>query len=938
MFNVIRLLFALTLLIFTTIAVGCSSGGGTTESDNGNNNTNTVYKKNVSDTTDDSFNPLIAADPDGNVYIVWEENVRGPDHTEVYLTESANSGSTFTDAKSLTDLRSSGCTSSIAADVRSTNPDIVLRTDGKPYLSWTYSWYLSLPGTGIKFFRKDDESCNSVSDLAYDAESPSLGVSGSDNVHLVWTEFDNVSGQNDIFYRHSADDGDTFLPVGSPLQISDTSSDSSEPLLGFEGSMNVDLVWTEGTEGSRNISFSRSTDGGASFTPYSGGSVSGTGIDAHCPVIATYGEGNIYIAYKGDNKIYFTRWYLYGNAYSFSAPKVVSQGSASPSCPELSIGENGIVYVVWADAGEIWVNNSAYGRYFLPAPLNISNSTGDSTSPGIAMDDSFINVVWVEEDTGNGDIFLSTSIDNGKTFSSPENISDSSAPSSAPAAAVDGSKYIYVAWVEGEVGSRDIYVARDEAATGTSPRTEDLFLDRILDVSGDGKSDIIIGATMANNAGEVYLFFSDLMQDGLNGSVIATSSAGKTLAGESINDLFGYSVAIAGDVNDDGYSDIIAGAPWAESGGDDAGKVYMFFGGPPSVMDAEADVTISGSDNNDNLGLSVSPAGDVNGDGFDDIIIGSPNRYKSGNPYAGEAYIFYGGPSLGSKAGYPALQADDADVILSGENAQDKFGSTVSWAGDFNKDGFDDVIVGAPFADGGGNSKGRAYIYYGGISMNSTVDVKITGAANLDNLGSSLARAGDVNNDGYGDVIIGAPMADVDTLADNKGEAYIIYGGGGGAGSIDLAGSVSSLTVLSGFEAFEHLGTSLGYGGDVNNDGYDDVVVGGQYLGLDSTITGSAYIYLGGASVDSVPDVVFTGEQQSDWFGSAVAGAGDVNGDGYYDLIVGAYLADAGDGEDNGGKAYLYMGGANQPDNSADAIFSGDVDDGWGGFSVYKAR
>ena len=914
------------------LTAGCSSGGGTSTTNNNNsNNTGSLYKQNVSNTAYDSHNPLIGADAEGNIYVVWEETVPAPEHNEIYLTKSNDSGGAFTSAKSLTDLRGTKCPTHIV-DVASSEASMALRGNSPLYLTWTYSWVPSGNGTATKFFREEDEFCSSVSDITRNASSPYIGISGSDRIHTVWTE--EVDGQDEIFYRRSVDSGDTFSPSGSPLRLSYTADDSSGPLLGFDGSLNVDVIWTEGSEGGRNISFIRSTDGGESFSAYYAGSVSETGIDSHCPVIATQGENNIYITYKGDNKIYFTRWV--SSEYSFSTSKVISPGSSAPSCPEMGVGENGMIYVVWADMGEIWLTKSTAGKYFLPFPKNISNSTGESTSPKMVIDESYVSIVWVEEGTGQGDIFLSASIDNGKNFSSPGNLSGTSTPSTSPVVAVDGEKYIYVAWVEGEEGSRDIYFGRDEAARGGPPVIDEIPLDRLLDVGGDGKSDIVTGAPGANSAGEVYLFFSDSIQGELNGSDISTSSAGKTFTGESAGDLFGHAVAIAGDINGDEYADIIVGAPDAQSGGDNAGKAYIYFGGPPSLMDTAADVIISGTDSSDNVGYSVSPAGDVNNDGFDDIIISARNRYQSGNPYAGEAYIFYGGSSLTNKDGYPDLLAEDADVILKGEKAQDKFGSSVSWAGDFNKDGYDDVIVGAPLADVSINdTRGRAYIYYGGTAMDSTADVKITGAANFDQLGYSLSRAGDMNGDGYGDVVIGAPMADMDIGGDNKGKAYIIYGGGSAVGSIDLAASSASVTVLSGFEVHEFFGTSVGYGSDVNNDGYSDVVVGGQYLGMNSAFTGRAYVYLGGASVDNTPDVTFISENQEDRFGTAVAGAGDVNGDGYYDVLVGAYLSD-GDGSDRG-RASLYLGAPiSDLDNAADATFTGGTNDGWAGYSLHK--
>ena len=184
MFKNIRLLFVVSLFIFTTLAIGCSSGGGTNSTDNSNGSSNTRVGGNLSKTAYDSSNPLIAADSDGNVYIVWDETVPDPDHKELYIAKSGNSGSAFTSAKSLTDVRGSNCPNTIM-DITSTDANIVLRSNMPLYLAWTYSWHPSWPGTAIKFFREDDEFCSSVSDISRDADSPYIGISGGENVHTV---------------------------------------------------------------------------------------------------------------------------------------------------------------------------------------------------------------------------------------------------------------------------------------------------------------------------------------------------------------------------------------------------------------------------------------------------------------------------------------------------------------------------------------------------------------------------------------------------------------------------------------------------------------------------------------------------------------------------------------------------------------------------------
>jgi hypothetical protein len=192
---------------------------------------------------------------------------------------------------------------------------------------------------------------------------------------------------------------------------------------------------------------------------------------------------------------------------------------------------------------------------------------------------------------------------------------------------------------------------------------------------------------------------------------------------------FGRSVASAGDVNGDGYPDIIIGS---YSGG--SGRAYIFFGGP--AMDTIPDVILTNHSSNDYFGISVAGAGDVNGDGYDDVVVGA---YVSGDLGldSGHVYIFFGGPAMDSIP----------DVVIAGLPSE-LFGISVAGAGDVNGDGYADVIVGAPGNDAGGLDGGRAYIFFGGATMDNVPDVIITGTVPTEDLGNSVAGAGDVNGDG----------------------------------------------------------------------------------------------------------------------------------------------------------------------------------------------
>ena len=369
--------------------------------------------------------------------------------------------------------------------------------------------------------------------------------------------------------------------------------------------------------------------------------------------------------------------------------------------------------------------------------------------------------------------------------------------------------------------------------------------------------------------------------------------------GEAADNAFGFSVGTGGDVNGDGFDDLIVGAYLNDAGGTFAGRAYVYNGGPGA--DAASDLTLTGEAADDWFGYSVGTAGDVNGDGFDDLIVGA--RYNDAvGPNAGRAYVYYGGP------GADAI----AELTLTGEAAGDQFGYSVGTAGDVNGDGFDDVIVGAYLNDAGGTSAGRAYIYYGGPGADATADLTLTGEAASDNFGRSVGTGGDVNGDGFDDVIVGADWNDAGGT--NAGRAYVYYGGPG-------ADAIADLT-LTGEAAGDHFGNSVGTGGDVNGDGFDDLIVGAYDNDAGGLEAGRAYVYYGGPGVDATADLTLTGEAAGDRFGWSVGTGGDVNGDGFDDFMVGAYLNDTG-GTDVG-RAYVYYGGPGA-DATADLTLTGEA-------------
>ena len=352
-----------------------------------------------------------------------------------------------------------------------------------------------------------------------------------------------------------------------------------------------------------------------------------------------------------------------------------------------------------------------------------------------------------------------------------------------------------------------------------------------------------------------------------------------TLTGEAANDSFGYSVATAGDVNGDGYADVVVGAFGYNSW---AGRAYVFPGGPSGLATTAA-TTLTGQGPSNSFGYSVATAGDVNGDGYSDVVVGA---YQYGS--IGRAYVFLGGAS-GLLGGLSSGSAAMAATTLTGPALYDMFGLSVATAGDVNKDGYADVVVGAPSYS---PYTGRAFVYPGGPSGLATEPLTtLTGPAGSSYFGYSVATAGDVNGDGYADVLVGARI-----VGDTSGQALLYLGGASGL-------ATPAATTLTGEEQGSYFGESVAPAGDVNGDGYADVVIGAWGY---SSLTGRAYVYLGEADgLRSTPATTLTGVASGDRFGYSVAAAGDLNGDGYADVVVGAW----GD-TSNTGRAYVYLGGA----------------------------
>ncbi|MDP6933369.1 MAG: integrin alpha, partial [Myxococcota bacterium] len=415
--------------------------------------------------------------------------------------------------------------------------------------------------------------------------------------------------------------------------------------------------------------------------------------------------------------------------------------------------------------------------------------------------------------------------------------------------------------------------------------------------------------------------------DSLAGRCIdAGLGAGAILEGASKDDGAGWAVGGGGDIDGDGVPDLLVGAYGVDDSGSLAGAVYIVLGPVTGTMSLDdADGMLTGERNGDQAGKGVANLGDVNADGYDDIAVGSVGEASVGED-AGAAYVAYG-PVTGT------VKLSRVEARYTGENEGDLVGWSLAGPGDVNGDGYADLWIGID-PDSVSSDDGVAYLVLGPQDRDtslSNADATIVGVDGSDDPGFSVGGGGDLDGDGMNDLLLGAYMDD---------------SGGVGAGAVfvflgPVTGEVETSeadAVLVGETSGDRAGWATTIPGDIDGDGYDDALVGAYRESSVTTRSGAAYLLHG--SLDGTIDLSesvakMRGKALKDRVGWAVAGVGDVNGDGWSDLAVGA------DGEgtagDKAGAAFLVLGpvsGTLELLSDADTSWLGEEAGDYVGFSL----